>query len=84
MLGRNKFLISIDDELSNSYLSVKIDRILLQKAKEMEIDVSSVLEEKLVELPNSIKTDPAGFFRCSGRILAFFRNFYFFRCFLSF
>ena len=51
-IDKNKFLISIDEseldnKLDNSYVLVKVDKNLLQKAKALGIDISSVLEEKL-------------------------------------
>ena len=57
-IDKNKFLISIDEnsedklpnQLDNSYTLVKIDKNLLQKAKELEINISSYIEGKLREL----------------------------------
>ena len=51
-IDRNKFLILIDENelsnmLGNSYVLVKVDKNLLQKAKELGIDIGSVLEERL-------------------------------------
>ena len=54
-IGGNKFLVSIDeDELSNQlynpYVLVRVDKNLLEKAKELEVDINSLIEEKLKEL----------------------------------
>ena len=51
-IDRGKFLISIDEDeldnkLDNSYVLVQIDKNLLERAKELGIDISSLIEEKL-------------------------------------
>ncbi len=59
-IDKNKFLISIDEEsedklsnwLDNSIEFVKVDKNLLEKAKALEIDISSILEERVRELIN--------------------------------
>ncbi len=56
-IDKNKFLISIDEnelsnELDNSYVLVKVDKNLLQKAKELGIDINEFLEDRLEELLN--------------------------------
>lgn len=50
-VDKNKFLISIgENELDNSYVLVRVDKNLLQKAKQFGIDISSFLEEKIEDL----------------------------------
>lgn len=48
---KNKFLILVDENelpnwLDNSYLLVRVDKNLLQKAKELGIDINSFIEER--------------------------------------
>ena len=66
-IDRNKFLISVNNELEDELYNwlynqldfIKIDKNLLERAKELGINISSVLEEKLKEVLNS----------CGGRDL---------------
>ncbi len=65
-IDKNRFLISVDEnELSNQLDNLidfsKIDKNLLKRARELGIDISSFLEEKLRELLIKLKADPAGF-----------------------
>ena len=53
-IEKNKFLILVDRELDNKlgnyHVLARIDKNLLEKAKELGIDISSILEEKLRKL----------------------------------
>ena len=67
-IDKNKFLISVNNELEGELYNwlynqldfSKIDKNLLQKSKELGIDISSVLEEKLRELIDKSKHAEAG------------------------
>ncbi len=60
-IDKNKFLISVDENLDielynwlyNQLDFSRIDKNLLQKAKELKINLNSILEEKLKEILNS-------------------------------
>ena len=67
-IGKNKFLITVnedsEDELYNWLYNQldfsKIDKNLLERAKELGIDISSLIEEKLRELIDESKHAEAG------------------------
>ena len=62
-IDEKNFIVSLElaKWLDNHLELLKIDKNLLQKAKELGIDISSFLEEKIKELLNNVKADPAGF-----------------------
>ena len=71
-IDENKFLISVDEnelanQLDNPYTLIKVDKNLLEKAKELEIDISAFLEEKLKELLNYLKVAPGPGFEPGSR-----------------
>ena len=60
-IDKNRFLISVDEKelsnkLDNFYVLIRVDKNILQKAKELGIDISSILEEKLREMISGINS----------------------------
>ena len=53
-MDEKNFLVSL--ELDNSIEFVKVNKNLLEKAKALEVDIGSVLEEKLNEFTKKFKT----------------------------
>ena len=63
-IDRGKFLIDVelDNQLDNSFEFVKVDKNLLEKAKEFGINVNSLIEGKLRRLiSQKIRVRPPGF-----------------------
>ena len=60
-IDENEFLVLIgedglDNKLDNPHVLVRVDKNLLGEAKEVGIDISSFIEEKLIEVLDQQKT----------------------------